>query len=68
MSKEDIYDNEIASLVAKIVECCKKNNIASFMHFYLDDELRVTAALPVSEDESHNQSIDALTKEVYIAS
>ena len=49
MNKEDIYDTEIAPLMTRVIEICKKNRIAAVMSFALpiegDPGLMCTTAL-----------------------
>lgn len=49
MSKESVYDAEIAPLMTQILEICKREKIALIADFGLNEDLHCTSAL--LEDE-----------------
>ncbi len=55
MNKEQIYDEQIAPLVTKILEVCKQNGIAMIASFDIaheaDPGLRCTSQLPDGDGE-----------------
>lgn len=49
MSKESVYDSEIAPLMTQIIAVCRGEKIAMLADFNLDDDLRVTTSLLLEE-------------------
>lgn len=70
---EDVYDNEISPLMAKIIDICKKNRIpmvASFCYLNTpDDNALCTTALPFGErqPEKMGKAVNELYKKNYSA-
>lgn len=65
MSKESVYDEQIAPLMSKIISICKEHEIATFAHFRLDDvepddKILCSTALPVSKNNKDNKVIQDL--------
>lgn len=66
--KERIYDEQISPLVAKIIEICKTNKIATFANFRIgydkevEEHLMCTTSLPISEDEEDNKMVSKLSR------
>ena len=62
-TKEQIYDDEISPLMARIIEICKSNKIAMVMSFYLPDEeqdtLHCTTGFVADEYEPSDSLIKA---------
>ena len=66
-TKEEIYDDQIAPLMSKIIEICKANKIANLCTFALDDEdgeqLACTTAMLTEEfdpPEEYKQAFDII--------
>lgn len=64
MNKEEIYDAQIAPLMAQIIDVCKANKIAMLATFHLpideDDNLECTTALLGDDFDPPEQMIAAL--------
>jgi len=59
-TKEQVYDNQINPLMAKILKICKQHKIAMLANFRLDDDLQVTSALLAEEYEPSDGQLQAL--------
>jgi hypothetical protein len=63
--KEKVYDEEIAPLMSKIIEICKRENLAMASQFYLQEEFEdaeyegpmycTTVICPEGDTEGHDQ-------------
>jgi hypothetical protein len=64
MTKEEIYDQQISPLMAKIIECCREHKIAFVATYSLssqDDEgLQCTSALPEDDCEPPEHYLAAM--------
>lgn len=54
MTKEEVYDAEVAPHITEVLKICKRRGIAVFMNFELDDDLRCTSAIV---DETNRYSL-----------
>lgn len=65
MTKEEVYDNEINPLMAKIIAICTKNKIAMLANFQLsvgdEPDLRCTTALLQEEFEPSKDQLAAFS-------
>jgi len=63
MNKEEIYDEQIAPLIDKIIAICNQNKIAALISFALptedNDSLSCTTAILGGEYEAHDSQIEA---------
>lgn len=63
MNKEQIYDSEIAPMMAKIIEICKANKIAMLADFAIgrgdDEALKCTTALTTKEYNPPEEMVKA---------
>lgn len=63
-TKEDIYDEQIAPLMTKIIEICKQHKIAMLADFHTPNEdasdLHCTTALLIDEHEPSDGQLKAL--------
>ncbi len=59
-TKEEVYDEEINPLMAKIIAICKRDKIAMICNFYLNDDLQCTTALLSDEYNPTEAQLHAL--------
>jgi len=45
MTKEEIYDEQIAPLMIEIIKVCRENNIANICSFSLDNNVACTTCM-----------------------
>lgn len=64
MNKEEIYDAEIAPLMAQIIDVCKTNKIAMLASFHIptddDENLECTTALLTGDFNPPAKLVEAL--------
>lgn len=54
--KEKIYDDEIAPLMTKIIDACKRANINFFTYYHLDDNLACHTAINIDEEDEEGRA------------
>ena len=60
MSKESVYDEQVAPLMTTILAICKEHKIAMIADFGLGDDLHCTSALLDDEYEPSTSQLSAL--------
>jgi hypothetical protein len=58
--KEQIYDAQVAPMMAQIIAICKENKIAMLADFALDDDLKCMTALLSEEFAPSENQLKAL--------
>lgn len=58
--KEQIYDEQVAPLMERIIAICKEHKIAMIADFSLDDDLSCTSALLADEYSPKEKQLKAL--------
>lgn len=59
-TKEQIYDEEIYPLMAKILDICKEHRIAMLADFHMDNGLKCTSARLAPEYNPHINQLKAI--------